>query len=414
MKTRQFLTVCCMIAMAFGCSSVQTEEPLPTESGINESTEVDFDTIDFPEARSHSLATSSDGTLYLIYGQEHSLFVSRSTDAGRTFDKAVLASGELSVHVLPIEHPAIAVDGKGRVDIAWLEMPPDFNGAKIWYAVSKDGGQTFGPGQLVMTEPEGEVAMVQIALSHDGNPILMWLNESELKFTRSLDGGSTFMPAVTIGDGSCECCQPQAVVLDDQVHIAYRSLEPGGEKGDIRDIVMVSSTDAGQTFQPVTRVSDAHWYLPACPIAGPSLTVHDGDFYVAWMDGRFAPAGTFNRGDIWLAVSRDGGKTFSTNLRINSDQNMHHTLPSLAIGPGGRVHIAWEAQTQGTGDVFLYYSFSDDEGQTFTSPQVIADGTDPDRGNPGKPVIVVDPTGHVTLAWLDRLGVRIATWKDTK
>jgi hypothetical protein len=230
-KTRQFLTVCSMIVMTFGCSSVQSEEPLPTESGINETTEVDYDTIDFPEARSLSLASSSDGSLHLIYGQEHSLFVSRSTDGGRTFDEAVLASGEIRVHVLPIEHPAIAVDGNGGVNIAWLEMPPDFNGAKIWYAVSKDGGQTFGSAQLVMTESEGEVAMVQIALDGEGNPILMWLNESELKFTRSLDGGSTFMPAVSIGDGSCECCQPQAVVLDDQLHIAYRSLEPAGEKG---------------------------------------------------------------------------------------------------------------------------------------------------------------------------------------
>jgi hypothetical protein len=204
------------------------------------------------------------------------------------------------------------------------------------------------------------------------------------------------------------------VVLEDQLHIAYRSLEPAGEKGDIRDIVMISSTDRGQTFQPVTRVSDAHWYLPACPIAGPSLAVRDGNFYIAWMDGRFAPAGTFSRGDIWLAVSRDGGKTFSSNIRINPDQNLHHTLPSLAIGPGGRIHIAWEAHTQGTGEVFLYYSFSDDEGQTFTSPQIIADSTDPDRGNPGKPVIVVDTMGRITLAWLDRLGVRMATWTDMK
>jgi hypothetical protein len=130
------------------------------------------------------------------------------------------------------------------------------------------------------------------------------------------------------------------------------------------------------------------------------------------MDGRFEPAGTFRRSDIWISSSKDGGKTFSANIRINPEQNMHYTLPTLAIGPGGRIHVAWEAQAQSTIEAFLYYAFSDDNGQTFAKPQVIADNADPSRGNPGKPKILVDAQGHVALAWLDRKGIRMATWTD--
>ena len=421
MKTPRFILLFSLcILIGYGCtpSPTQTTESIPTEGAATESpiatTTVDFEVTDFPKAQSHWLTSGSDGNLYLIYGQYNSLFVARSTDGGQTFSEPVLATGDKPVHVLPIERPAIAIGQDGHVGIAWLEMPPDFHGAKIWYAASEDGGATFKPGQLVADEPDGEVAMVQVALDKARNPILAWLNGSKLKFARSFDQGFTFSETASIGDGSCECCQPQSFVTGENIHIAYRSLEPGNDKGDIRDIVMTHSEDGGQTFQPVTRVSDTHWYLPACPIAGPSLAIHEGTFYIAWMDGRSEPPGTFSRGDIWLASSHDGGKTFSRNIRINPDQSTHHTLPSVAIGPGGRIHIAWEAQASDTREAFLYYTTSDDGGQTFALPQTIAANTDETRGSPGKPVLAIDSVGRVALAWLDRQGVHIATWTDMK
>lgn len=407
------LLVVFALAMSWGCTTapIVTPESITTEAAT-ESPTLQFSLIELPDARSVSITTSADGSLYLIYGQGNNLYVSRSDDGGSTFGEPVLATGELPVHILPIERPAIAGDSDGRVHIAWLEMPPDFHGGKIWYAVSANAGETFEPGQLVATEAEGEVTMVEIAVDEAGNPLLAWLKDSELKFTRSTDGGSTFSDAISIGEGSCECCQPKIVVNGGDVHIAYRSLEPGNEKGDIRDIVMIHSTDAGETFQPVTRVSDEHWYLPACPIAGPSFAARDGGFYVAWMDGRLEPAGAFRRGDIWFASSQDGGKTFSANRRVNADLEMYHTLPSVAVGPGGRIHIAWEVLPQGAGDAAIYYTTSDDGGQSFAAPRVIADSTDSARGAPGKPVLVVDTAGHVTLAWLDRQGARVAAWID--
>ena len=363
-----------------------------------------------PNAESQGLAVGSDGTVYLLYGQDKSLFLVRSTDGGQTFSEPVLASGDVPAHVLPVEKPALAVDDENRVAVAWLEMPPSFEGATIWYARSEDGGRTFEPGRRVAVEPAGEVVMVQVALDESGNPLLAWLTGSQLRFSRSYDGGASFTETISIGDGSCECCQPQIAVKDGEIHIGYRGLEPGNDKGDIRDIVMIRSADGGETFQPVTRVSDAHWYLPACPIAGPSLAIHDDILYLAWMDGRLEEAGSFSRGDIWFASSQDDGRTFSPNIRINADSSQHHTLPVLAIGPGGRIHVAWEAQIQSARQAFVYYTFSADGGQTFALPLSIADNSDPSLGNPGKPAMVVHSTGRVTLTWVDRSGVRIASW----
>ena len=412
MKSHQFLRLFCLgILMVSGCSPASTQAP---EIAATDSPSLHFSVYDFPKAQSLSVTGDNDGTLYAIYGQDHSLFVAHSNDGGQTFSEPVLATGDNKVHVLPVERPALASGQNGRLGIAWLEMPPNYSGATIWYAVSEDGGQTFAPAQLVATESQGEVAMVQVALDGTTNPVLTWLNGRELKFSRSFDRGSKFSDVMSIGTGTCECCQPQLLVNNKNVYIAYRGLEVGGDKGDIRDIVMIRSADEGQTFGPVIPVADAHFYLSACPIAGPSLATQAGTFYIAWMDGRFEESGTFNRGDIWFSMSQDDGKTFSPNVRINAEQEMHHTLPTIAVGPAGRLHVAWEAQARNPNRTFLYYATSDDSGQTFTAPQVIADNSDSARGNPGKPLLYIDASGHVTLAWLDRLGAHIASWIDTK
>lgn len=426
MRTHPFPLFLVLIPLLLSsCAPVPTQGADPQEAGLTDAPTVEptlattdtppapaFELVDIPKAQSLSMTIGPDGMLYLVHGRDRSLFVSRSADGGRNFSEAVNANGETPVHVLPIERPAVAVGTEERVSVAWLEVPRDFNGATVWHALSVDGGETFGAAVLVTVEEQGEVTMVQTALDEEGNPYLTWLNGSALRFSRSFDGGETFSEPVSIGDGSCECCQPQIVVMGEEVHIAYRSLEPGNEAGDIRDIVMVHSEDAGGSFQPVRRVSDAHWYLPACPIAGPSLAVDEGRFHVAWMDGRSQPPGTFGRGDVWLATSQDGGATFSANVRINMDEEMHHTLPTIAVGPGGRIHVAWEAHPQGPGSVLLYYSTSEDGGLSFAPPQVMADSSDSSRGNPSKPALVVDPSGRVTLAWLDRQGARIAFWMD--
>lgn len=411
-------TMILCVLFLIGCSPASTAETAPTgmppAAASSAPSLLQFETVEIPDALSLSIAGNANGDLYLAYGIDHSLYVSRSMDAGRTFSEAVLATGDSQAHVLPVERPALAVGGANLAGVAWLELAPDFQGANIWYAESEDGGASFKPAILAGTEPAGEVAMVQLAYDGNGNPYLAWLNGSLLKFARSFDGGESFTSNQRIPGGACECCQPQMVILDDGIYIAYRGLESGGTNGDIRDILLVHSKDGGETFEPFTRVSDQHWYLPACPIAGPSMAIREDTFFIAWMDGRFEPADAFRRGDAWFASSADKGVSFSPNVRINPDQEAHHTLPSIAIGPGGRIHAAWESLSQSGGGNNLLYTVSDDGGQTFSQPQVIADNRDDSLGNPGKAVLHVDAMGNVTLAWLDRSGAHVAAWIDTR
>jgi hypothetical protein len=364
---------------------------------------------DFPGAESISLAAGPDGRIFALIGYAGNLFVSRSDDGGRSFGDPVLASVSAPATVLPIERPALAAGPDGQVGVAWLEVL-GMSHARVWYAHSGDQAASFGPSVLVEESRGFETAMVRAALDAGQRPRLVWLDSSKLFYAASSGRGQTFEPARTLDDSVCECCQPEPVLLGDQMWVAYRNLEHDDQGKMIRDLFVLRSLDAGQTFETPARVSDAHWYLNACPIAGPSLAAAGGQrLYITWMDGRNDTHGTFSSVDVWFAASSDGGQTFSENVRVNPVTGHYNTLPVLGVDSAGSIHLSWEADE--TERTRVYYTISADEGRTFSAPSVIADSTaDPLRGRPGKPALAVSGSGQVALAWLDGQGARVTVW----
>ena len=363
-----------------------------------------FDSLtDFPAATSVALTIAGD-SIYMIAGREHSLYVSRSTDGGETFTEPVSPTADQSAHVLRVERPAISANEEGKVGVAWLELNFEGGNNEVWYAQSLDSGQTFESLRLVSEESPGETAMVTVLLDPDGNPILTWLSGNKLRFARSSDGGESFSPAKEIGKGACECCQPALLQNGNELLVAYRGLSVD-EDGAFRDAALLRSLDGGESFGPVSFATDSHWYIDACPISGPSIATREDSIYLTWMDGRAVAPDNLMSSDVWFAESNDDGGTFSPNVKISGSRSTHNFLPVMAVGPGGRIHIAWPAISPDA----IYYAASDDGGQTFSGPQVIADD---ERGRSAVPSMVIDPQGRVYLAWLDDSGLRLAVWED--
>ena len=400
-------------ALITSCASQASATPVnPTEHASTEipssqpsTSAKPFETVqDFPAATSVALTTAGN-IVYMITGQKHSLHVSRLIDGGQTFTEPVSPTGNQSAHVLRVERPAISANEEDKVAVAWLELDLQGGSNQVWYAQSIDGGQTFESARLVSEEPPGETAMVTVVLDSDGNPILTWLSGNHLRFARSTDGGESFSSATEIGRGACECCQPAMLDDRDQLLVAYRGMDVD-ETGAFRDAALIRSLDGGETFGPVSFATDSHWYIDACPISGPSIATRDENIYLTWMDGRAVAPDNLMSSDVWFAASSDDGQTFSPNVKVNGDTSTHNFLPVMAVGPGGRIHLAWQAITVDA----IYYATSDDGGQTFSAPQVIADDN---RGRPAVPSMVIDPQGRVYLAWLDDSGMRLAVWQDS-
>ncbi len=384
--------------------TVETEVP---ETVVSQAPEASV--VDFPSARSIALAVTPNGKVYAALGSGQSILIASSTDGGETFNEPVAVSADIAAHVLPVERPAIAVHGEDVVAAAWLEPASDYMSATVWYARSADGGMTFSQPVQVTVDEGHEIVMVQTLFDEGGNPYLAWLKDGTLRFTYSEDAGKTFVETQTIGDGACECCQPSMLLKNGQISIAYRSLEPQTDGNDIRDIVVAASTDGGRTFNPFVRVSDEHWYLNACPIAGPSLVSFSDTLYIAWMDGRRSEPNKPYNGSVWFSVSTDMGRSFSPNLKINPNADAHQTMPSLAVDMNGRIHLAWEFH--GTADQTISYAVSDDGGATFSAPLELVKA-DQANGSVRMPSLIAASTGRILLAWQDNRGAHIRAWSE--
>lgn len=92
----------------------------------------------------------------------------------------------------------------------------------------------------------------------------------------------------------------------------------------------------------------------------------NGDVYVAWLDGRdqtSAATGTFN---VYLARSTDRGVTFHQNVQV-ATLACPCCRPSLAIGPDGKVYVAYR-HVFGDNERDIAVAVSSDSGEHFNQP----------------------------------------------
>ena len=134
--------------------------------------------------------------------------------------------------------------------------------------------------------------------------------------------------------------------------------------------------------------------------ATPSIAA-DGHF-VAVAFGGALPDGVT---DMFVAVSRDGGRVFSAPQRVNDvagDARLNgEQPPQVALVPRAgsdpAIVVVWT--TKGLQGTVLRQSRSNDGGRTFTPPALVP-GSDA-AGNRGWEAIAVEPSGRVDAIWLD-------------
>lgn len=406
------LTACATVQPAPTAPSVATSSaPIPAAtlsptSSAQRPADLAATSTEFPGALSAALAASGDAT-YLVLGMDDQLLVARSL-AGAPFSVPIQANLGTSAFVMWIERPAIVATAPDRVSVSWLDKSDDQQ-TSVWLASSSDAGQSFAAGQRQASVTEGETAMVNLAGERDSPPVLAWLQDGNLAFARATAADG--LPEVqAIDEQVCDCCQPQPLVRGDTVTIAFRNLERDAQSRDIRDIFVIASADGGRSFGSPVRVSDAHWYLNACPISGPALATDGERMYVSWMDGRNASDSDQQRNDLWLAISADGGQTFGPNQRLNPDDDMSNGQPTLVVGPADELHLSWAARDRSGQQI--YYARSDDHGQTFSAPQVVVHGGEAGHKRPEMPALAIDAAGRITLAWVDERGAQVAQWNS--
>ena len=308
--------------------------------------------LDIPSA-SPEIAIAPNGSTYVIWDTgdgEDDIYFAKSVDGGKSFccqrrvnDDTVNASQN---------YASIAVGPDGSIHVAWSDYRNDLD--RKW---TIDGGI-------------------------DG------INDADIYYSRSDDGGTTFLPNVKVNDdiGTRQTTHMHrfiAVDVHGKVHLAWTDHRSGGS-----EVFYANSSDGGVTFSKNAMVSGGNGNASSTSLT----TDADGVVYVVWEDSTNLSAGV----RAFLSMSIDGGESFGSGIMIDDspgDLRQHNVEVASASGIVG---VVWEED----GSSQVYFASSMDGGDSFTEPKTISDSglSPPER----EPTISINQSGYVAIAWKDR------------
>jgi hypothetical protein len=219
------------------------------------------------DAEQPQLAADKDGVFYCVFLRNRNVELSTSSDGGKTWSA-----------------PVTAIDAKGKAR----------------------GGMQRGPRIGV---DDRKVVTVTAPLCFDEKELAGQYPRAELWLARSTDGGKTFGAPVQVNEKARtapESLHAMAVAPSGEVHVAWLDMR-GRTKGQDLYYAKVVDGKPGKNL----KIGEA-----LCECCAPGIAVLGaGNPIVAWRDG----AKSDNRA-IRLALSRDGGKSFTAPMTVNNNE----------------------------------------------------------------------------------------------
>jgi hypothetical protein len=210
-------------------------------------------------------------------------------------------------------------------------------------------------------------------------------------FARSTNNGVTWEPARMIFDPGTvnQTIANQIVVAPDGTlvngfDLIYNVTNRQGVRG--YNIAVQRSTDQGQTWGAPTIVSKQQVAEVSTPGDGlpvrtgdiiPDIAVdrsggaRNGSLYMVWQDGRFKADGS---AAVAFSRSTDGGRTWSTPVRVDDAGAAQAFTASVDVDASGRLAVTWydfrnDTPSTGTALTDYWVRYSSDGGQTWSASE---------------------------------------------
>lgn len=317
-----------------------------------------------------------------------------SKDGGKTWKNTKLTS-PYGVY----GDPVVGIDGDGRYYYAHLSNPDGtpYQGEafldRIVVQTSENGGKSWSDGSF----PENDMSKDQdkhwFYLDPSGDRILMTWTEfdeygskdpddaSRILFSQSTDQAKTWSEPISISfyEGNCidddQTTEGALPVIDNDgnYHVVWAYDEA---------LYLNTSTDDGKTWMKkerkiATQPGGWSYQIPGVtrcngmPVlkVDRSSTDFSGNLYVNWSDQRNGEDDT----DIWFTKSTDGGKNWSTPLRVNDDPaGSHQFLTWMDVDPvTGYIYIVfYDRRNYNDHKTDVYLAYSIDGGETFVNKRL--------------------------------------------
>lgn len=307
-----------------------------------------------------SAAFAPDGRLWRVIAGKSSVVVDYSEDNGLSFSTPIpINPVPQSIRATSEDRPGIAIDEAGRILVIYAAASATLPW-NVYFSFSSDGGRRFSSPQPIA--PQLRAKTYQAKLGAAGNSFHLFWHQGEA----SPQTGTPLYWAVL---SDLKVRLKGRIVADRQCECCRIGLAFDPSRQPVlltRFVFPQIIRDHGLIFPEkalVRRVSFDQWRLEACPEHGPALAIGpEGRLHLAWFTlGQ-------NRKGLFYAHSDDRGKTVSEALAIGDPKNLASHPDVLARGR--RVVLVWQEFDGQKTQVKTIQS--QNRGESWSSPQVLA------------------------------------------
>lgn len=349
-----------------------------------------------------SAAFDSHGRLYVVDAADGHVRLRHSDDGGRTLSAPVEVNAVAErIYAEGENRPKLAFGPHDEIYVSWSQPRSAPWTGFVRFARSTDRGEHFSE-PLTVHHDHAEITHRFDALAVDGKGriVIAWIDKRDLVaadaankpylgaavyYSWSEDGGASFVPERKLVDQSCECCRiALAHTPDGHVAAFFRSIY-----GDnIRDHAYAVLRRDGQD-STVRRATFSEWHIAGCPHHGPGLAIGaDGVRHAVWYEAKSAP--TIHYGQL------DPGHPPQHATRIAAAGASH---ADVAV----HGHTVWVVWNQVGADGYtLMLRRSTDNGAHFDAERAIAHSS----GAVGSPQLLTK-SGQAFVAWNTAQGFRL-------
>lgn len=280
--------------------------------------------------------------------------------------------------------PSISSDGRGHVYVVFEGINVETGSADIYYSSSNDGGRTWTE-RLDVHPTTGVSTRPRVVVEKNGAIDVVWTDTAygvfnpDIYFTRSTDGGRTWLTPLNISQTPGASRDPQlAIGPDDTIHVVFADTPSDSAS---RDIYYTYSKDGGKTWAKDRSLENVS--STPSDSSEPSLAVsQDGIVHVAWKEED-------PTSEAWHQVyySQRLQNAWSNGKDV-SNKHRYSYHPVVACGSAGKVYITWldRSDREGASDIWCLTvngnAFADqpvhitNTGSIATAAEMTTDGND--------------------------------------
>jgi hypothetical protein len=352
------------------------------------------------------------------------IYTAVSRNGGRRFGSPVRANeAGRPANVSGEQPPRVALVHRAKQDpsivVVWTARSDA--GTRLFSARSDDGGRSFAAAVTVPgTDAPGNRGWESIAATGDGAIVAMWLdhrasatgaggvsmNHAEHQHgaagENKKDGvaraqlSKLFFTRLDARDSSRAltggvCYCCKTSIATDAAGGVYAAWRHVYE-GNIRDIAFSKSGDGGRTFTTPVRVSDDKWVLDGCPENGPALAVDERKrIHVVWPTLLPGESSTSEPTLGMFYASSQDGVHFTPRQRLPTEGSPRHA--QIAMTAQGEIVAVWDEQAPGVRRLAAARGVVSDAGVARFVRQPIDDAA------PATYPVVAAADGGAIIAW---------------